>query len=182
MCPSDVAYWGGVTIKFQSPSHRFGITTMAIPLPSLPMPRLRRNFTIRDNRVLLTLQIFSSSILWNLRVLILQFYCAFCTLLQPLPVGAAEQNGTTTTSSPNATTREESTFKVLADGTQDLAALVGLFATDSVERYAVDYSRGYLSVAVASCSLLGILGYVRALVKITMGSKSCQDSAFPTGE
>lgn len=74
------------------------------------------------------------------------------------------------------------TFQILADGTQDLAALVGLFATDSVERYSVDYSRGYLSVAVATCSLLGILGYVRALVKLAMGSRSCQDSAFPTGK
>ena len=73
-------------------------------------------------------------------------------------------------------------FQVLADGTQDLAALVGLFATDSVERYAVDYSRGYLSAAMATCSLLGILGYVRALVKVAMGSQSCQDSAFPTGK
>lgn len=74
----------------------------------------------------------------------------------------------------------DSTFQVLADGTQDLAALVGLFATDSVERYSVDYSRGYVSVAMATCSLLGILGYVRALVKLAMGSQSCQDSAFPT--
>ncbi|KAF8456844.1 hypothetical protein BDZ91DRAFT_852459 [Kalaharituber pfeilii] len=76
--------------------------------------------------------------------------------------------------------QQESTFEVLADGTQDLAALVGLFATDSVERYAVDYSRGYLSVAMSKCSLLGILGYVRALVKLGIGSKACQDSAFPT--
>jgi hypothetical protein len=81
-----------------------------------------------------------------------------------------------------AVTDRSSTFQVLADGTQDLAALIGLFATDSVERYSVDYSRGYLSVAVATCSLLGILGYVRALVKLAMGSKACQDSAFPTGD
>ncbi|KAF8460104.1 hypothetical protein BDZ91DRAFT_766515 [Kalaharituber pfeilii] len=74
----------------------------------------------------------------------------------------------------------QSTFEVLAEGTQDLAALVGLFATDAVERYAVDYSRGYLSVAMATCSLLGLLGYVRALVKLAMGSESCQNSAFPT--
>lgn len=74
----------------------------------------------------------------------------------------------------------DSTFQVLADGTQDLAALLGLFATDSVERYSVDYSRGYLSVAMATCSLIGILGYVRALVKLAMGSQACQDSAFPT--
>ncbi|KAF8460768.1 hypothetical protein BDZ91DRAFT_413832 [Kalaharituber pfeilii] len=74
----------------------------------------------------------------------------------------------------------QSTFQVLATETQDLAALVGLFATDSVERYAVDYSRGYLSVAVATCSLLGILGYVRALLKLALGSKLCTHSAFMT--
>lgn len=73
-----------------------------------------------------------------------------------------------------------STWQVLADGTQDLAALVGLFATDSVERYSVDYSRGYLGAAMAPASMLGILGYVRALVKITMGSDACVSAAFPT--
>lgn len=85
-------------------------------------------------------------------------------------------------SADNSKDDRSNTFQVLADGTQDLAALIGLFATDSVERYAVDYSRGYLSVAVATCSLLGILGYVRALVKLAMGSRSCQHSAFPTGK
>lgn len=75
----------------------------------------------------------------------------------------------------------QGTIQTIAGGTQDLAALVGLFATDSVERYSVDYSKGYLSVAVATSSLLGILGFVRALVKLGMGSKWCQDAAFPTG-
>jgi len=74
-----------------------------------------------------------------------------------------------------------STFQALAAGTEDLAALVGLFATDSVERYAIDYSRGYLSVAMAHCSVLGILGYVRAIVKIAMGTAACEKAAFPTG-
>ncbi|KAI5804233.1 hypothetical protein DFH27DRAFT_554969 [Peziza echinospora] len=71
-------------------------------------------------------------------------------------------------------------FKVLAEGTQDLAALVGLFATDSVERYAVDYSRGYFAVALSICSLLGILGYARALLKLAMGAQACQHSGFQT--
>ncbi|KAF8537524.1 hypothetical protein BDD12DRAFT_931273 [Trichophaea hybrida] len=82
-------------------------------------------------------------------------------------------------------------FQTLAQGTQDLAALVGLFATDSVERYSVDYLRGRNFIQFPSktasdnnyagyLSLLGILGYVRAMVKLSMGSKSCQDSAFPT--
>lgn len=38
--------------------------------------------------------------------------------------------------------KNDSAFQTIATGTQDLAALVGLFATDSVERYSVDYSRG----------------------------------------
>ena len=77
--------------------------------------------------------------------------------------------------------RHSGTFQALAEGTQDLAALAGLFATDNVEQYSVDYSRGYLSVAMATCSMLGILGYVRALVKLGLGSKKCRDSAFSTG-
>ncbi|KAH0564866.1 hypothetical protein GP486_001746 [Trichoglossum hirsutum] len=73
-----------------------------------------------------------------------------------------------------------STWQVLADGTQDLAALVGLFATDSVERYTIDYSRGYLGVAMSTCSMLGILGYVRALVKLGIGLSACVAAAFPS--
>ncbi|KAF2006642.1 hypothetical protein P154DRAFT_221857 [Amniculicola lignicola CBS 123094] len=73
-----------------------------------------------------------------------------------------------------------STWQVLASGTQDLAALVGLFATDSVERYSVDYSRGYLGAAMAPGSMLGILGYVRALIKLAIGSEACVSAAFPT--
>jgi len=73
-----------------------------------------------------------------------------------------------------------STWPVLADGTQDLAALVGLFATDSVERYTVDYSRGYLGAALAPCSMFGILGYVRALIKLAIGTDACVAAAFPT--
>ncbi|WKT53628.1 hypothetical protein QSH57_004212 [Fusarium oxysporum f. sp. vasinfectum] len=73
-----------------------------------------------------------------------------------------------------------STWQTLSDGTQDLAALLGLFATDSVERYAVDYSRGYLGAALSTCSMFGILGYVRALVKLSIGSEACVAAAFPT--
>ncbi|KAF2686129.1 hypothetical protein K458DRAFT_387140 [Lentithecium fluviatile CBS 122367] len=68
----------------------------------------------------------------------------------------------------------------LAAGTQDLAALVGLFATDSVERYSVDFSRGYLGAAMAPESMLGILGYARALIKMAMGTEACVSAAFPT--
>ncbi|KAL8804209.1 MAG: hypothetical protein Q9200_005911 [Gallowayella weberi] len=63
---------------------------------------------------------------------------------------------------------------------RDLAALVGIFATDSVERYAVDYTKGYLTVASTTLSLLGLLGYVRALVKFGLGSLSCQNAGFDT--
>ena len=92
-----------------------------------------------------------------------------------------DSSGATVPQAPAAQPPSTSTFQVLAAGTQDLAALVGLFATDSVERYAIDYSRGYLSVAVAHCSVLGILGYVRAMVKIAMGAAACEKAAFPTG-
>ncbi|KAI9859406.1 MAG: hypothetical protein M1813_006743 [Trichoglossum hirsutum] len=71
-------------------------------------------------------------------------------------------------------------FQVLADGTQDLAALVGLFATDSVEGYSFDYSRGFLGAAMSTCSLLGLLGYCRGLLKLAMGSHACGQSAFST--
>ncbi|KAL8687274.1 MAG: hypothetical protein Q9224_005200, partial [Gallowayella concinna] len=73
-----------------------------------------------------------------------------------------------------------SPFQVLADGTQDLAALVGIFATNSVERYAVDHTKGYISVASTTLSLLGLLGYVRALVKLGLGLLSCQNAGFDT--
>ena len=69
-------------------------------------------------------------------------------------------------------------FQILADGTQDLAALVGLFATDSVERYAFDYTKGFLAPAVAPLSLLGLLGYVRALLKLSLGKEGCEKAGF----
>lgn len=71
-------------------------------------------------------------------------------------------------------------FQILADGTQDLAALVGVFATDSVERYAIDYNKGYLSSAAATLSLLGLLSYVRALIKLGLGQDSCHNVGFDT--
>ncbi|KAL9581496.1 MAG: hypothetical protein Q9212_003864 [Teloschistes hypoglaucus] len=87
----------------------------------------------------------------------------------------------------NSTSREETSntdrsnpFQVLADGTQDLAALVGVLATDSVERYAVDFNRGYASTAAATLSLLGLLGYVRALVKLSLGLSNCLNAGFET--
>lgn len=83
-------------------------------------------------------------------------------------------------SSITASPDRSNAFQVLADGTQDLAALVGILATDSVERYAVDYNRGYASTAAATLSLLGLLGYVRALVKLGLGPSGCLNAGFET--
>ncbi|KAL8899268.1 MAG: hypothetical protein Q9207_006279 [Kuettlingeria erythrocarpa] len=89
-----------------------------------------------------------------------------------------------TNSSSSATAQKsderDSPFQVLADGTQDLAALVGIFATASVERYSIDYNKGYLSASSATLSLLGLRGYVRALVKLGLGSKGCYSAGFDT--
>lgn len=71
-------------------------------------------------------------------------------------------------------------FQILADGTQDLAALVGLFATDGVERYTIDYTRGFLPPVIAPLSLLGLLGYVRALLKLSLGIDVCERTGFST--
>ena len=71
-------------------------------------------------------------------------------------------------------------FQILADGTQDLAALVGLFATDGVERYTIDYTRGFLPPVTAPLSLLGLLGYVRALLKLSLGLDLCERTGFST--
>lgn len=54
----------------------------------------------------------------------------------------------------------------------------GVFATDSVEQYAIDYNKGHISSAVATLSLLGILGYIRALVKLAMGAESCHNAGL----
>lgn len=71
-------------------------------------------------------------------------------------------------------------FQVLADGTQDLAALVGLFATDGVERYTIDYTRGFLPPVTAPLSLLGLLGYVRGLLKVSLGIEFCERAGIST--
>lgn len=71
-----------------------------------------------------------------------------------------------------------SNFNVLATGTQDLAALVGIFAADSVEPYAFNYSRGWLSPLASTLSLLGVLGYIRGLVKLGLGREGCLRAKF----
>ena len=90
------------------------------------------------------------------------------------PIASSLPTATSSSSKPD----RDGSFQVLADGTQDLAALVGIFATNSVERYAFDYSRGHLSSAVSMLSLLGLLGYLRALVKLGMGPEACENAGF----
>ncbi|KAL8932398.1 MAG: hypothetical protein Q9216_006855 [Gyalolechia sp. 2 TL-2023] len=48
------------------------------------------------------------------------------------------------------------------------------------ERYAIDYNKGYLSATTATLSLLGLLGYVRALIKLGLGSDACHNAGFDT--
>ena len=78
----------------------------------------------------------------------------------------------------NNTTEQNGTFQVLATGTQDLAALVALFVTGSVERFAFDCNNGLLAAAVSPCSLLGILGYCQGLMKLALGFELCESLGF----
>ena len=118
------------------------------------------------------------------------FYKALGAMVAPayaVPLTILDQTGTLTTTSPSATasaispeSNRDGSFQVLADGTQDLAALVGIFATNSVERYAFDHSKGFMSSAVSVLSLLGLLGYIRALFKLSLGPDYCENAGFDT--
>ncbi|MCJ1238326.1 hypothetical protein MMC14_006315 [Varicellaria rhodocarpa] len=127
------------------------------------------------------------SLSWRLRAQFL-LYVAMCRLLQFVQ-GAPTFTSRATNSStsgpvPTPTTSSDGdrdgSFKILADGTQDLAALVGLFATDFVEQYAVDYSKGYLSACASTLSLLGLLGWSRAMMKLGLGQQRCENAGFDT--
>ncbi len=102
------------------------------------------------------------------------------TFNQPTTSLAPSPSATATAVDTSSESSRDGSFQVLADGTQDLAALVGIFATNSVERYAFDYNKGHLSSAVAMLSLLGLLGYVRALVKLGIGPEACENAGFDT--
>lgn len=96
---------------------------------------------------------------------------------------AVPSQSTSNTSFPNEAnnnTNRGNGFQILADGTQDLAALVGLFATDGVERYTIDYTRGFLPPVTAPLSLLGLLGYVRGLLKLSLGIEFCERTGLST--
>ncbi|KAI9671089.1 MAG: hypothetical protein M1831_005175 [Alyxoria varia] len=71
-----------------------------------------------------------------------------------------------------------STAQILASGSQDLAALAGLFATEGVERNALAGHLGYGAVISAGISILGILGLVKSSVKLSIGLDRCRKSGF----
>ncbi|KAI9729426.1 MAG: hypothetical protein M1834_006807 [Cirrosporium novae-zelandiae] len=102
---------------------------------------------------------------------------ALCQLIVPAVAMPVQSRRSTVTENEDD---RDSPFQVLADGTQDLAALVGIFATNSVERFSIDYSRDSLSAAVSLLSLLGLLGYARALVKLGLGPVACEHAGFDT--
>ena len=66
----------------------------------------------------------------------------------------------------------------LASGSQDLAALLGLFCTDGVERNALAYNFGWGTVVASSLSLLGVLGLVKSSIKLALGLSYCQQAGF----
>ncbi|KAK1917575.1 hypothetical protein P3342_000288 [Pyrenophora teres f. teres] len=72
----------------------------------------------------------------------------------------------------------DSFAQTIASGTQDLAALVGLFCTDGVERNALFVQSGYFGIAISSLSLLGVLGLVRSAVKVALGLQRCSNAGF----
>ena len=66
----------------------------------------------------------------------------------------------------------------LASGSQDLAALLGLFCTQGVERNALANNFGYGTVIASSLSLLGVLGLVKSSIKLALGLKHCEQAGF----
>jgi len=75
-------------------------------------------------------------------------------------------------------TTTSSAAKDLATGSQDLAALAGLFCTDGVERNALATQSGYGTVVVSSLSLLGMLGLVKSTIKVALGLEACSKAGF----
>lgn len=66
----------------------------------------------------------------------------------------------------------------LASGSQDLAALLGLFCTEGVERNALASQYGWGTVVASSLSLLGVLGLVKSSVKVALGLKYYGSAGF----
>ena len=66
----------------------------------------------------------------------------------------------------------------IASGTQDLAALAGLFCTDLVEHNWLALEHGYGSSLISSLSLLGVLGLVKGAVKLCLGPSLCRNAGI----
>ena len=110
------------------------------------------------------------------------FYTAFVNYALFAAAAPVPNQSTSNTSISNENNNADrgNGFEILADGTQDLAALVGLFATDGVERYTIDYTRGFLPPVTAPLSLFGLLGYVRGLLKVSLGIEFCERAGLST--
>lgn len=74
--------------------------------------------------------------------------------------------------------KDESFGQSIANGTQDLSALAGLFCTDAVERNLLAIQYGYFAVAASSMSILGILGVVKSFLKICIGLDRARNAGF----
>lgn len=59
-----------------------------------------------------------------------------------------------------------------------LAALIGLFNTDSVEVTALATYHGFYAVIISSLSMLGILGLVKNTLKMSLGLELCKTAGF----
>lgn len=119
---------------------------------------------------------------WPIRIF-LMFSISICQAIVNHSIvvsGAPIPNQSSEAPNPSAVnnSNRDGAFQILADGSQDLAALIGLFATDGVEKYTVDYTRGLLPPAAAPLSLLGLLGYVKALLKLSLGVQFCERTGF----
>lgn len=120
----------------------------------------------------------------RVQYLVYTWVCRLIYFVHSAPT-LTSNTGATSTFTPSARSTTASSdrsgdFQVLADGTQNLGALIGIFATDSVEKYAMGYSKGYFSACVATLSLLGLLGWARTMVKLGLGIKNCEDAGFNT--
>jgi hypothetical protein len=66
----------------------------------------------------------------------------------------------------------------LASIAQDLSALAAFFCVDSVEQNYLATQNGELSVAVSCLSILGLLGMIKGMLKVTLGPKICRAAGF----
>lgn len=62
----------------------------------------------------------------------------------------------------------------LAQSSQDVAALAGLFYTESVEHHSLATQFGFGAVLVSPLSILGLLGLVKGCLKLSLGLTRCR--------